>query len=284
MMFHFYQSWGNISSFSCSLAVCYSSKRPCKWKATKASKWKITQQAIPTSNFYCTIMFIIFHYLLLLYSKDFLDSMVRNNSCQHVIFTCHKYFIFTSAVKLFWKWPRKYCFRYLDSDFYYYSITYPHFRAIDLLPVTFSVKWPWGRYLLHSSRFSAFRRLSEAWLQARLPLFSSHLFLCLPLGLPSCIVSCRTVLVSPDVRVTCPSLIDVSLQGYSPLLYFSFHLWWQIWRMRSVCHHSFNTLCFSFLSFQIMCNVFIEGVCVFDCLVFHKTPKRALGYCWQSSF
>ena len=57
---------------------------------------------------------------------------------------------------------------------------------------------------LHSSRFSAFRCMIFHSRPVHSLMLSSHRFLCLPLRLPPCTVPCRTVLASPDDRVTCP--------------------------------------------------------------------------------
>ena len=57
---------------------------------------------------------------------------------------------------------------------------------------------------LHSWQFSAFRSMIFHSRPVHSLTLSSHRFLCLPLCLPPWTVPCRTVLASPDDRVTCP--------------------------------------------------------------------------------
>ena len=57
---------------------------------------------------------------------------------------------------------------------------------------------------LHSSRFSAFRRMTFHSRPVHSFMLCSHRFFCLPLRLPPWTVPCWTVLASPDDRVTCP--------------------------------------------------------------------------------
>ena len=57
---------------------------------------------------------------------------------------------------------------------------------------------------LHSSRFSASHSMMFHSRPVYSLLLSSHHFLCLPLRLSPCTVPSRTVLGSPDDRVTCP--------------------------------------------------------------------------------
>ena len=56
---------------------------------------------------------------------------------------------------------------------------------------------------LHFPRFSAFRRMMLFSRPVPYLMLSCHRFLCLPLRLPPCTVPCKTVLASPDGRVTC---------------------------------------------------------------------------------
>ena len=65
--------------------------------------------------------------------------------------------------------------------------------------------------LLHSSRFSAFRSMMFHSRPVQSLMLSSHRFLCLPLRLHPCTVTCSTVLASPDDRVTCAYHLSLSL-------------------------------------------------------------------------
>ena len=83
---------------------------------------------------------------------------------------------------------------------------------------------------LHSSQFSAFRSMMFHSRPVHSLMLSSHRFLCLPLRLPPCTVPCRTVLASPDDRVTC-------------LYYFSLCLFTEVRRS------SYGPMAFSILVF-----------------------------------
>ena len=92
---------------------------------------------------------------------------------------------------------------------------------------------------LHSSRLSAFIKVSLSSNPVQSVILSSHLFFCLPLSLPPCTVPCYMVFASSDDLVTCPyhisfrCLIVVRRTSWGPmaclilfhtssLVYFSF--------------------------------------------------------------
>ena len=108
---------------------------------------------------------------------------------------------------------------------------------------------------LHSSRFSAFRNMMFHWRPVHTLMLSSHRFLCLPLRLSHWTVPCRTVLASPDDRVTCPyhfslrHFTEVKRSSYGPmafpvLAFISLLVMWSLYEIpRSLRKHLISNAC-----------------------------------------